>query len=583
MKIKNKPFWLGIIIIMILLLGYFIYQKNANIKETLITYNQFRQMVIDKKITEVYLTESPKIRVKSINGMILITDNPRKLNFKEELLQQDIKVNEEDTNIEIIKVIQIILPICITIALIYYLSHNTSRQAQKGISKISSIQLQKHDSKNVTFDHIAGNIEAKESVKELVDFIKNPDKYAKYGARMPRGILLYGPPGTGKTLMAKALAGEAKVPFYAVSGSDFVQVYVGVGAGRIRDIFSKAKQHGRCVIFIDEIDALGKKRDHNASSGNEERDQTLNALLTEMSGFSDNEGIIVIAATNRLDMLDEALLRPGRFDRHIEIGLPDLNARLEIIKYHSKNKLISNDIDFKKIAMNTVYFSGAKLESMMNEAAILAASRQAKCIELCDIDKAYYTVVAGFEKKDRSLFTKKDKEITAYHEAGHALITKLIAPENHVTKITIIPSTKGVGGFSTNIRADQMYYTKRELENYIRIALSGRAAEELKFGNENITSGAFNDIEKATEYIITMLRQLGMNQITGLLNYDILYKNDIRFNYDLIVVEARKLMEQYYNDTKSLLQDNWDRVTLVSDFLIQNESMDEDELEKVIA
>lgn len=467
------------------------------------------------------------------------------------------------------------------VGIIYFLDRKSSRQTQNSMAKLSSVNVDDNSTVEVDFSSVAGNEEAKESVKELVDFIKNPKKYTKYGARLPRGIIFHGPPGTGKTLMAKALAGEAQVPFYAVSGSDFVQVYVGLGAGRIRDLFKKARQSGKCVIFIDEIDALGKKRSGGIDGGNDERDQTLNALLSEMSGFDENEGIVVIAATNRLDVLDDALLRPGRFDRHIEIGLPDVNGRLQILKLHSKNKPLDATVDLKELAEQTVFFSGAMLENLLNEAAILAAKRGSGTIKKSDIDKAFYTVVAGSEKKDRSSLIEKDKYITAYHEAGHALATRLLAPENRVTKVTIIPSTKGAGGFSMNIPPDRMYHSKRDMEKQIKICLAGRAAEELVFGRDGITTGASNDLEKATQIIVSLVKRFGMNNKAGMLNYDILYGSSEGIGDD-IIIECRKQMEELYNSTKKVLKENLSLLHAIAQSLLEKETLDEQQLNEII-
>jgi cell division protease FtsH len=415
-----------------------------------------------------------------------------------------------------------------------------------------------------------------------VDFLKNPEKYARMGARMPRGVIFYGPPGTGKTLLAKAVAGEAGVPYFAFSGSDFVQVYVGVGAARIRDVFKKAREMGRCVIFFDEIDALGKKRDGMASGGNDERSQTLNALLTEMSGFNSNGGIVVIAATNRLDVLDEALLRPGRFDRQVEIGLPDINGRFEILKIHSRNKPLDRGIDMKKLAHQTVFFSGAQLENLMNEAAIFAAKRGSKLIERADVDKAYYTVIAGAEKKDRSAISRLDREITAYHEAGHALVTKLVAPENRVTKVTIIPSTRGAGGFSVSLPPDRMYRSRKQMESSIKIALAGRIAEEIIFGRDNVTTGASNDIEKATQIVMALVKRFGMGESTGMLNYDILFQNSVA-SQEHIVEECRAFMDKYYRETSDLLVENKYLLDRIARTLLEKESIDEECLDAILS
>jgi cell division protease FtsH len=466
--------------------------------------------------------------------------------------------------------------------LIFAVNRNVSRQKQGKIGK-SPFNALMPENVNVNFNSVAGNEEAKESTQELVDFIKNPEKYAKYGARLPRGVIFYGSPGTGKTLMAKAVAGEAGVPFFAVSGSDFVQVYVGVGASRIRDLFKKARDYGKCVIFIDEIDALGKKRDGGVDGGgNDERDQTLNALLSEMSGFNDNEGIVVIAATNRLDILDEALLRPGRFDRHIEIELPDIKSRLKILELHAKNKPLDKSVDLEKVAQQTVYFSGAKLENLLNEAAIIAAKRSSGSIKEEDLDKAFYTVIAGAEKKDRSTISEQDRRVTAYHEAGHALITKLVAPENRVSRITIIPSTKGAGGFSMNIPPDRMYYKKKDMENSIKIALAGRAAEELIFGEDNITTGASNDLEKATGTLLNMVRRFGMNSKSGLLNYDVLYNNGFRHIHEDILQECKTSMDKLYYEVKELLQGNKKLLERIAENLLARETLDEKDLDLII-
>ncbi|MCX7885143.1 MAG: AAA family ATPase, partial [Caloramator sp.] len=445
-----------------------------------------------------------------------------------------------------------------------------------------SIEFDSKNTTNVSFQNIAGNEEAKESVSELVDFIKNPDKFARYNARLPRGVIFYGPPGTGKTLMAKALASEAKVPFFAVNGSDFVQVYVGVGAARIRDLFKKAREKGKAVIFIDEIDAIGKKRDSRADGGSDERDQTLNALLAEMSGFKDRDGIIVMAATNRLDTLDEALLRPGRFDRHIEVGLPDVNARYEILKLHSKNKPLDEKVDLYSIAQMTVYFSGAKLENLINEAAILAAKENSNYITMEHIDKAYGIVIAGAEKKDRSFLKEEDKKITAYHEAGHALITKLICPENIIKKVTIIPSTKGAGGYTLNISPDRIYQTKINLLNNIKIALGGRAAEEIIFGKENITSGAYKDIENATKTLILMAKYYGMFDTTGLLNYELLENEGINNSQEILKI-CNETIIKLYDEVLEILKYNREKLHKIAIELLNKETIYNDTIDKIIA
>ena len=377
--------------------------------------------------------------------------------------------------------------------------------------------------------------------------------------------------------MAKAIAKEAGVPFFTVSGSDFVQLYVGVGASRVRELFKEARKHEKAVIFIDEIDAIGKKRSPSTLQSNDEKDQTLNALLTEMSGFKDEEGIVVIAATNRIDTLDEALLRPGRFDRHIEIGYPDINAREAIIKLYFKNRPIADEVSSSDLAKQTVFFTGAMLANLINEAAIEAANSGEACITSKHLETAFYTVIAGREKKDRSSISQLDREITAYHEAGHALITKLLAPENSVTKVTIIPSTKGAGGFSMNIPKDKFYLNKKELINRIKISLAGRGAEELIFGKDYITTGASNDIEKASSDLREFLLRYGMDEELGLINIATLTKQE-NFMDAKWLEKSQEYMRQFYEETKLVLKENENLLRDIAKALLDKETLNEKEL-----
>ena len=433
------------------------------------------------------------------------------------------------------------------------------------------------DQNALNFDYVAGNEEAKESLMDIVDFLKNPQKYKDYGARMPKGVILYGSPGTGKTLLAKAVAGEAKVPFYALSGSDFVQVYVGVGAARIRNLFKKAKAQGKAVIFIDEIDAIGKKRGgSSASSGNDERDQTLNALLTEMSGFGEQEGIVVIAATNRLDTLDSALLRPGRFDRHIEVSLPDISAREKIISLHLENKPYNN-LDLKDIAKKTAYFSGAKLENLINEAAIIAAKENSRLLTQDHINKAYSIVLAGYEKKERSHYLEEDMLLTSYHEAGHALVSLIKTPEDKVSKITIIPTTKGAGGYTLTIPKDSSYQRLDYLKNRIMVLLGGRAAEEIIFGQDKISTGAQGDLSQTTEMAMSMISEYGMGKTLGLLKLSSLGPLSNSYG-NPVVEECRELVNSLYGETLELLKENKEILNKIAMNLIDEETLDEKEI-----
>ncbi|KPU44060.1 ATP-dependent zinc metalloprotease FtsH [Oxobacter pfennigii] len=580
---KNKFIAITLIIIVIISLlgaGYLISRPEKNI----MTYNNFLSSIESNKVETVYLSNKPELKVKMKDGSIYYTDNPRSDSLKEELLKKDVKVNEAESNSIGEKAMGFAATLILFGIIGYFLVTTTAKQRSGGIMDVTAMSKEAENNVPIGFTNVAGNEEAKESVKDIVDFLQDPDKYLKYGARMPKGVMFYGPPGTGKTLLAKAVAGEAGVPFYALSGSDFVQVYVGVGAGRIRDLFKKAREKGKCVIFIDEIDALGKKRDGGGiDGGNDEREQTLNALLAEMSGFNESQGIVVIAATNRLDTIDEALLRPGRFDRLVEVGLPDINGRHEILKIHVKGKPLSSDIDLKRLAEQAVYFSGAMLESMINEAAIFAAKRNAAAIEKADIDQAFYTVIAGAEKKDRSSLRTIDRKITAYHEAGHALIGKLIAPDNKITKVTIIPSTKGAGGYTVNIPPDRMYRTKKDMEKDIMISLGGRCAEEIIFGEENITTGASGDLERATEIVLSMVKRFGMDKDAGLLSYDVLYRNSFTSINDDILYGCKEMLNNLYSVVKKMLEENKDKLDLMANELLVKETLEEQDIESILA
>lgn len=569
---KYNLILLPLLIIIILILSIYFYNLKGE-KKNIIGYTNFLTMVEQNKIDTVFLSDSEFIKVVTKDNIIYYTENPRSQNFKEMLLLKNVHVKENSSNVAN-TIGGILFFVIVTVFIITLLSKKIAPSSKS----MSSIEYDTKSATKVTFNNIAGNEEAKESILELVDFIKNPEKYAKFGARPPRGIILYGPPGTGKTLLAKALANEADVPFFAVNGSDFVQIYVGVGAARIRDLFKKAREKGKAVIFIDEIDAIGKKRTSRADGGSDERDQTLNALLSEMSGFKDSQGIVVIAATNRLDVLDDALLRPGRFDRHIEVNLPDIKARYEILKLYTKNRPISEDVDLFKLAEMTPYFSGAKLENLVNEAAILAAKESAEFITNYHFDKAFNIIIAGFEKKDRSYISDMDKKITAYHEAGHALISKLVAPEISVKKVTIIPSTKGAGGYTLNVPPDKMFKTKSDLLKQVKIALGGRAAEEIIFGKENITTGAYSDLQHVTNILLNMAQEYGMLEETGLINYGLIEGLNLNENVETI----KKKVNEIYSEVVNLLSLNKDKLDILAEYLIKNETIFENEINSIL-
>lgn len=466
--------------------------------------------------------------------------------------------------------------IVIIIVLVVLFMYKNKKAAQKEINSLSEVSYK--NKSDISFDDIAGNYEAKKIMKEIVDFIRNPNKYEELGIRLPKGIMLYGTPGTGKTLLAKALASEAGVNFYAVSGSDFVQVYAGLGASRIRNLFKKAKKSGSSVIFIDEIDAIGKKRLGNMSRGSEEGDRTLNALLSEMSGF-ENSNTVVVAATNRIDVLDEALLRPGRFDKKIEVILPDKKARKDIIKIYLRNVVLSKDIDLEEISDMTVYFSGAMLENLVNEAKFLAIREKSNMLMQKHFHKAFITVLAGAEKTNHSV-GKKQKEVTAFHEAGHTFITKFFEPKKKIVKVSIIPTTKGAGGYTLTSGDDDSLVTKIKIENQIKILLAGRGVEEVIYGIDNITVGAQNDIEKATKLVIDYLTKFGMDSNVGLINYRILQQN---FNISFKIEEhVKRIIEDMYTNVINIIKDNINIISKIANELYINETIDGDYVDLLI-
>ena len=531
----------------------------------------YSDFLIDKEnnaLSKVVINSDSLMTITLDDGTVYSTDNPNSISLKEELLTNNVNVLEA-TDAPLGKNIAT-ATFVISLFSIVFLTINKRKAGNSSLTdmNVADVSL---SNKDYGFHTVAGNDEAKESLMDIVDFLKTPEKYSKYGAKMPKGVILYGSPGTGKTLLAKAVAGEAGVPFYALSGSDFVQVYVGVGASRVRNLFKKAKAHGKAVIFIDEIDAIGKTRAGGNSAtggGNDERDQTLNALLTEMSGFGESDGIVVIAATNRLDTLDSALLRPGRFDRHVEVALPDVNARERILELYLNNKP-HKDININTIAKNTAYFSGAKLEALINESAILAAKEDCTFITQNHINSAFSTVLAGSEKKDRSSITNADSKLTAYHEAGHALMSLLKVPEDRISRISIIPTTKGAGGYTLTIPKDSSYQRMDYISNKIMVLLGGRAAEELIFGADKISTGASGDIGQSTDIAMAMITEYGMGEALGLLKLSNL--GSLSASYGNVVIdECKKLVDKLYEDTLNTLKDNSHILEKIANDLLEN-------------
>lgn len=484
------------------------------------------------------------------------------------------------------------LPVLLSLLMlvVFYLS----MRQQGGAGRVTSIGRARVDkdneSRKATFADVAGCDEEKEELQEIIEYLKAPQRFSMLGAKIPRGVLLVGPPGTGKTLLARAVAGEAGVPFFSISGSDFVELYVGVGASRVRDLFDRAKRERPCIVFIDEIDAVGRQRGAGLGGGHDEREQTLNQLLVEMDGFSGNEGVIIIAATNRADILDHALLRPGRFDRQIYVGLPDVKGREEILKVHAKGKPIGPDVDLKTIAKGTVGFTGADLENLLNEAALLAARKQRKAITQDEIEEATIKVIAGPEKKSR-VVTEKEKKLTAFHEAGHAVTTFYRTPESPVHQISIIPRGMA-GGYTMSLPDEDVnYQTKNEMIGEITTLLGGRVAEQLVL--DDISTGASNDLEKATKIARNMVTKYGFSEKLGPVVYgeqaEVFLGRDFTQsrNYSEQIAtdideEIKDIVEKCYVDCTNILRNHMDKLHAVAEQLMMKEKLDEEEFKAIM-
>ncbi len=569
MKKKHRIYFLiAILTAAVLLAGLYLFQN----KTEPMTYNALIEKLDKGSVEKVMFGANPEYFTVVSENHTYKVPNPKSDELFHLFLKNEIPIEYADETAESSYMQLLIIPLLGIVFLIF-------RFSRKGTGLIKNAGAGGSNASALRLDDVAGNMEAKAMVDDIIQFIKNPDKYLDLGAKMPRGLLFYGPPGTGKTLMAKAIAGEASVPFYPMSGSDFVQMYVGVGASRVRDLFKKAKKAEKAVIFIDEIDAIGKRRGKQSNGSNDERDQTLNALLTEMSGFNEHDGIIVIAATNRPDTLDEALTRPGRFDRMIEIGLPDVNARRKILELHAKEKPLSDKVNMEELSKSTVSFSGAMLENLLNEAAIFAANEENTYIEPEHIDKAFYTVIAGAEKVDTSYITPQDRKVTAYHEAGHALITKLRLPDSFISKVTIIPSVQGAGGFSLSIPKDTLYLTKQKMIGNIMVLLAGRAAEEIIFGGNEITTGAGNDIEKASKQMTDFINKYGMDETFGIFNMNVLENPPNDSLLDL----CRERMQVYYADTKKELLEHGKELKEIANELLEKETLNAEDIDRLCA
>ena len=487
-----------------------------------------------------------------------------------------------------------ILPILIMGGIVAFLFMFMNRQSGGGNNKMmnfgkSHAKMMSPDAKRVTFKNVAGLEEEKDDLKEIVDFLKEPKKYLQVGARIPKGVLLVGPPGTGKTLLARAVAGEAGVPFFSISGSDFVEMFVGVGASRVRDLFEEAKKNAPCIVFIDEIDAVARRRGTGMGGGHDEREQTLNQLLVEMDGFGFNEGIIVMAATNRVDILDPAILRPGRFDRKVGVGKPDVRGREEILQVHAKGKPLGDDVDLKEVAQTTAGFTGADLENLMNEAAIYAAKEERSYIVQQDIRQSFVKVGIGAEKKSR-IISDKEKQITAYHESGHAILFQVLPDVGPVHTISIIPTGMGAAGYTMPLpEKDEMFNTRNQMLQNIVVSFGGRVAEELQLGD--VTTGASQDIKQATELARAMVTQYGMSEKVGMIRYDndedeVFIGKDLAHarsygeqTASLIDSEIKRIIDECHDKARAIIKEHESVLHRCAALLIEKEKIGREEFE----
>ena len=573
-------------------------------KEEEITWKEFEELAAGKDIEKIVVTQNKNVptgrvelRLKDqMNGesekYLYVSD----VNVIQEYLQEkDLEYEMPDVR-EDSWFVTVVMPVLLTLMGVMLIFAFMNRQGGGANAKAmnfgkSRARLSMGGDKKITFSQVAGLKEEKEELEEIVDFLKAPKKYIQVGARIPKGVLLVGPPGTGKTLLAKAVAGEAGVPFFTISGSDFVEMFVGVGASRVRDLFEEAKKNSPCIVFIDEIDAVARRRGTGMGGGHDEREQTLNQLLVEMEGFGVNEGVIVMAATNRVDILDPAILRPGRFDRRVMVGRPDVQGREEILKVHAKGKPLSEEIDLKQIAQTTAGFTGADLENLLNEAAILAAKENRVFLMQEDIKKAFVKVGIGAEKKSR-VISDKEKRITAFHEAGHAILFHVLPDVGPVYSVSIIP-TGGAGGYTMPLpENDEMFNSKGKMLQDITVALGGRVAEEEVF--DDITTGASQDIKQATGLAKSMVTKFGMSEAVGLINYDN-DSDEVFIGRDLahasrgygesvattIDQEVKRIIDECYNRAKKVIQEYDGVLHACAELLLEKEKISREEFESL--
>lgn len=593
--LRNVGFYLLIILVAISVIDYFS-TKNTNRQE--VEYTQFLQQVDKGDVSKVVIIQNT-IHGTLADGTEFTTITPDAPNNDPDLYQKlsakgiDIAAENPPEPPWWSQMFSSVIPILLLIGVWFFIM----QQTQGGGGRVMSFgksraRMSGADKIKVTFRDVAGADEAKQELEEVVEFLKHPKKFNELGARIPKGVLLFGPPGTGKTLLARAVAGEAGVPFFSISGSDFVEMFVGVGASRVRDLFEQAKKNAPCIVFIDEIDAVGRQRGAGVGGGHDEREQTLNQLLVEMDGFAANEGIIIIAATNRPDILDPALLRPGRFDRQIVVDKPDVRGRLAILKVHTKGKPMAKDVDLDIIARRTPGFTGADLSNLVNEAALLAARRDKHKVGMTEMEEAIERVIAGPERKSH-VMSEEEKRLTAYHEGGHTLVGMMLKHADPVHKVTIIPRGRA-GGYTLMLpKGDRNYATRSELLDRLKVAMGGRVAEEVVL--KEISTGASQDIQQASRIVRSMIMQYGMSDVLGPVaygesqNHQVFLGRDINHqrNYSEEVAseidkEVRKYMEEAYEACRKIITENRDKLELIAQALMERETLTAKELEELL-
>lgn len=592
------------VLLLILVIGY-IFSGGLSTKDDY-NYSDFVQDLEDGDVKEVVVKQNKEVPTGKL--IISVLDDRQNKTVTEIVYVSDVNTAISDMasykitptvtdvpsdNTILTTIIQVVL--MGAVILIIFMVMNGSANASN--SKMANFGRSRArlavDTKNIDFSKVAGLVEEKEELEEIVDFLRSPKKYIDVGARIPKGVLLEGPPGTGKTLLAKAVAGEAKVPFFTISGSDFVEMFVGVGASRVRDLFAEAKKNAPCIVFIDEIDAVARRRGTGMGGGHDEREQTLNQMLVEMDGFGVNEGIIVMAATNRVDILDPAILRPGRFDRKILVGRPDVRGREEILKVHAKNKPLGEDVDLERVAQTTAGFTGADLENLLNEAAILAAKQERAYIVQADIDKSFIKTGIGKEKRSR-IISEKEKRITAYHEAGHAILFHVLPDVGPVHTVSVIPTGAGAAGYTMPLpEKDEMFETKGQMLQDIMVSLGGRIAEELVL--DDITTGASQDIKMATAKARAMVTKYGFSKNLGLINYDE-DSDEVFIGRDLahskgygeetasaIDREVKSIIDSCYKEAKELIIKYMPQLEACTQLLLEKEKIGQEEFEALFA